>query len=67
LIRYIPMTVWYAYPSHLPGESLHQGEAFWKTTNRYDLAIRWRTSTTAGAGTALSGRNSTGQALALLS
>jgi hypothetical protein len=39
LIRYIPMTVWYAYPSHLPGESLHQGEAFWKTTNRYDLAI----------------------------
>jgi len=39
LIRYIPMTIWYAFPSHLPRESLHQGVAFWQTDNRYDLAF----------------------------
>lgn len=39
LIRYIPMTVWAAYPAHLPPGSLHQGEAFWKTDNHYELAI----------------------------
>ncbi len=32
-LRYAPTTIWYAYPPHLPAEALHQGEAFWKTTN----------------------------------
>lgn len=39
LIRHIPMTIWSAYPAHLPPSSLHQGEAFWKSKNRYELAI----------------------------
>ena len=38
-LRYAPMTIWYAYPPHLPAESLHEGPAFWKTTNVYDAFI----------------------------
>jgi hypothetical protein len=33
------MTIWDAYPPHLPPASLHQGKAFWGTTNLYDLYI----------------------------
>ncbi|MBI3922793.1 MAG: hypothetical protein HY318_15340 [Armatimonadetes bacterium] len=38
-IRYAPMTIWCAYPPHLPPESLHQGPAFWKTINAYEAYI----------------------------
>ena len=38
-LRYAPATIWYAYPVHLPADSLFTGETFWKTDSNYLLQI----------------------------
>ena len=38
-LRYAPATIWYAYPGHLPADSLFTGETFWKTDSNYHLQI----------------------------